>query len=277
MRVITKSEHLWSTRQQRYILLAEKFHYSESPVALCKGATSAQDQLAASQTQFYNTLQQDQSASFANNQNVLASLQNTLNPIVQAGPNQYGFNAAETNNLNSSVINNTATQYANVARNLGAQQGAAGGGNTLLPSGVQSQQQAALAASAANQTATGLTDVQQKGYQQGYNQYDNAVGQLGGVAGQYGSGATSFAGSANQAGSAAGETDATIQKENAAASPWGMIGGILGGAASSFAGSLAGGLGANLAGGGGGGSGISSVGAGGNEANAADNPYGEGG
>jgi hypothetical protein len=262
MKITTKAEFVWSCKQQRYLLFRENFRIMETPVALCKGSSAAQNNLAASQTQFYNTLQSDYGTSFANQQNVLASLQNTLNPIVQAGPNQYGFNAAETNNLNSSVINNTATQYANAARNLGAQQGAAGGGNANLPSGVQSQQQAALAASAANQTATGLTGVQQAGYQQGYNQYENAVGQLGGVAGQYGSGATSLAGAANTAGSDAFGSATTIQNMNNAASPWGFLGGLAGGALSSFGSSLAGGLGNNLfgssgpqSGGGGGGGG----------------------
>lgn len=265
MKITTRAEHIWSECQERYILVRDVFHYLDGPVALCKGASDQQNNLASSQTAFYNTLQQDQSAQFANQQNVLSTLQNTLNPIVAAGPNQYGFNAAETNNLNSSVINNTASQYANEARNLGAQQGAAGGGNSLLPSGVQSQQQAALAASAANQTASGLTGVQQAGYQQGNNQYNNATAQLGGVAGQYGSGAQSYAGSANTAGDNAGKTLNTIYQENAAASPWNLVGGILGGVANAGLGFATGGL-SNLAGGlsflgnsksgGGGGSGI---------------------
>lgn len=258
MKITTRAEYVWSDNQNRYIVLRDHSINWKGPVALCKGASQQQNDLAASQTQFYNSLQQDQSAQFANQQNVLSSLQNTLNPIVQAGPNQYGFNAAETNNLNSNVINNTATQYANAARNLGAQQGAAGGGNSLLPSGVQSQQQAQLAEAAASQTATGLSGVQQAGYQQGNNMYNNATGQLAGVAGQYGSGATSYANSANSAGGDAGNTLNTIQQENNAASPWGLFGGILGGAASS----LAGGLGGKLFKSGGGGSSISSKGAG---------------
>lgn len=252
MKITTRAEYQWSDRQQRYILLRDKFHYSEK-VALCKGASQQQNDLASSQTAFYNTLQSDQASQFANQQNVLTSLQNTLNPIVSAGPNQYGFNAAETNNLNSSVINNTAEQYANAARNLGAQQASAGGGNSLLPSGVASQQQARLATGGAAQTASGLTGVQQAGYQQGLNQYNNAIGQLSGVAGQYGSGAQGYAGSANQAGGSAGSTLNTIEQENNAASPWNLVGGILGGAAGSFATALGGGAGKNLFGGGGGG------------------------
>lgn len=241
MKITTRAEYQWSDRQQRYILLRDKFHYSEN-VALCKGASQQQNDLASSQTAFYNTLQSDQASQFANQQNVLTSLQNTLNPIVSAGPNQYGFNAAETNNLNSSVINNTAGQYASAARQLGAQQAAAGGGNTLLPSGVAAQQQARLAAGSAAQTASGLTGVQQAGYQQGLNQYNNATAQLSGVAGQYGSGAQGYAGSANTAGSNAGSTLETIQKENAAASPWNLVGGILGGAAQAGLGFATGGL-----------------------------------
>lgn len=246
-KITTDAYYQWSARQNRYLLLRENSINWKGPLAFCKGASQQQNDLAASQTQFYNTLQTDQASQFANQQNVLTSLQNTLNPIAQAGPNQYGFNTAETNNLNSSVINNTAQQYAGASRALGQQQGAAGGGNSLLPSGVQSQQQAALAASAANQTASGLTGVQQAGYQQGNNMYNNAVGQLGGVAGQYGSGATSYAGSANNAGTDAGNELNTIYNENEASNPWSVVGGLLGGAASAGLGAFTGGLGAGAA------------------------------
>lgn len=265
MRIHTELNYIWRGRD--LVLVSEQgFEFPNNGIiALCKGASAEQNSLAASQTAFYNTLQADQSQQFANQNNVLSSLQNTLNPIVAAGPNQYGFNAAETNNLNSNVINNTATQYNNAARNLGAQQGAAGGGNSLLPSGVASQQQARLAASAADQTAQGLTGVQEAGYQQGRAQYNNATSQLGGVAGQYGSGAESYAGSANTAGANAGTTDETIYKENAAASPWNLVGGILGGVANAgldwATGGISGALGGlGKAGGGGGGGGMPSDG-----------------
>ena len=204
MRIHTELVYIWDEAAEAHILVSERgFDFPDNgKLDLCKGASAAQNSLAASQTNFYNQLSGDYSQQFANQNNILNTLQNTFNPTVAAGPNQYGFNAAETNNLNSSVINNTATQYANASRALGQQQGAQGGGNTLLPSGVASGQQAALAAGAANQTATGLTGVQQAGYQQGLNNYNNATGALSGVAGQYGSSANSTAGSANNAASA---------------------------------------------------------------------------
>jgi len=250
MRIHTELVYIWDEAAEAHILVSERgFDFPDNgKLDLCKGASAAQNSLAASQTNFYNQLSGDYSQQFANQNNILNTLQNTFNPTVAAGPNQYGFNAAETNNLNSSVINNTATQYANASRALGQQQGAQGGGNTLLPSGVASGQQAALAAGAANQTATGLTGVQQAGYQQGLNNYNNATGALSGVAGQYGSSANSTAGSANNAGSAAGSEINTITQENNAASPWNLVSGILGGAASAGLGVLTGGMSTALGG-----------------------------
>src|SRR5208337_3279495 len=152
MQTITRRvEFVWSSKQDRYILLRKRQSINWTGVSLCKGASAQQNQLAAQQQQFYGTLQNDYSQQFAQQGNILQSLQNTLNPIIAAGPNQFGYNAAETGALNSQAIQGTGQQYNNAKQALGAQQAAAGGGNTLLPSGVQSQQQAGLASAAANQ------------------------------------------------------------------------------------------------------------------------------
>ena len=243
MQTITRrADYLWSQKQNKYLLVRKLSSISwTDQIAQMKGASSQQTQLADSQQQFYNTLSQDYSKQFASQNAILGTLQNTLNPIIQAGPNQFGFNAAETNNLNSQAIQGTGQQYNNAKKALASQQAAAGGGNTLLPSGVQSQQQAGLASSAANQASNQLLGIQQAGYEQGHNQYENAIGQLGGVASQYNP--TGYAGSANNAGSSAFNSATEVQKLNAAASPWNMVGNILGGAASIGLGALTGGLG----------------------------------
>jgi hypothetical protein len=114
-----------------------------------------------------------------------------------------GFNGAELNNLNSQALQGTGQSYANASQALKEQQAATGGGNAYLPSGVQSQQQAGLASSAANQESNQLLGIQQAGYQQGYSMYNNAMGGLAGVAGlvnptNYSNSANSSAGVANQ-------------------------------------------------------------------------------
>lgn len=261
MRINTHIEFIWSDTQSRYILLRKKSINWTEGIALCKGASSQQTQLANQQQQFYGTLTNDYNQQFAQQSNILSSLNNSLQPIVQAGPNQYGFSGAETNALNSSAIQGGAQQYAAASKNLKENQAAQGGGNALLPSGVASQQAAQLSASAANNQSNNLLGIQQAGYAQGHQQYENAIGQLGGVASQYNP--TGYAGSANQGGSSAYGSAQENNKENQAASPWNIAGGILGGVVNAGLGLATGGLSTALGGAMGGGSSSGSAGSGG--------------
>jgi hypothetical protein len=246
MQIAKRVEYVWSDKQARYIPIRRLSINWTGPLAFCKGPSAQQEQLANSQQGFYNTLTNDYSQQFGNQSAILSSLNNTLSPIVAAGPNQFGYSAAETNSLNSSALQNTGQQYANASQALKANQAATGGGNVPLPSGVQSQQQAGLASSAANQASNQLLGIQQSGYQQGYNTFESAVGQLGGVAGQYNP--TGYAGSATGAGSAAANTANQVTQLNNAASPWNLVGGLLGGATSGIAGGLTGDLGTAVSG-----------------------------
>ena len=236
MDISVRREYLWSDTQQRYIIVRDVRRPFFGQVALAKGASAQQTGIADSQQNFYNTLSANYNQQFAQQSAILGTLQKSLNPIVQAGPNQYGFSTAETNNLNSQALQGTGQQYANASKALGQQQAAQGGGNSYLPTGAQAQQQAGLAAGAANQASNQLMGVQQAGYQQGYNQYQSAIGQLGGVAGMYSP--TSYAGEATGAGSAAANTANQVNQENNAASPWNLVGGILGGAVGGGLGNL---------------------------------------
>lgn len=234
-------EHLWSDTQQRYIIVRDVRRPFFGQLAFAKGASAQQTDLANSQQNFYNQLSSNYSQQFQNQNAILGTLQKSLNPIVNAGPNQYGFSAAETNNLNSQALQGTGQQYANASKALGQQQAAQGGGNSYLPTGAQAQQQSSLAAGAANQASNQLMGVKQAGYQQGYNQYQSAVGQLGGVAGMYNP--NGVASGANSAGGVANSEANQVTQLNNAASPWNLVGGILGGAASAVTGGLTGDLG----------------------------------
>ena len=234
-------EYLWSSTQNRYIIVRDVRRPFFGQIALAKGASAQQTDIANSQQNFTNQLMSNYSQQFASQNAILGTLQNSLNPIVNAGPNQFGFSKAETNNLNSQALQGTGQQYANASKALGQQQAAQGGGNSYLPTGAQAQQQAGLAANAANQSSSQLMGIQQAGYQQGYNQYQSAIGQLGGVAGMYNP--TGYAGEANTSGADAASTANQVAQLNNEASPWNFVGGILGGAASAFAGGFGGGLG----------------------------------
>ena len=229
MRIFSKIEYQWSDRQKRYILIRSKSRPFFGQLSLCKGASAQQSQIGNSQQQFTTQLMQDYGQQFGNSNAIYGTLTKALQSIITAGPNQFGYSAGQTNTLNSQAIQGTGQQYNAAKQNLAAQQAASGGGNAVLPSGVQQQQTAGLATNAANQTSNQLLGIQQAGYQQGNNQFNQAVGQLGGVAAGYN--AAGFAGAANTAGSNAANTANQITQENNAASPWGLIGGILGGAA----------------------------------------------
>lgn len=202
--------YVWSEYQQRYLLL-KWASINRTEVAFCKGASAQQTNLANSQTAFYNTMTQDYNTQFANQNAILGTLTQSLSPIIAAGPNQMGYNNAELTNLNSQALQGTGQSYANASQALKENQAASGGGNSYLPSGVQSQQQAGLASAAANQESNQMLGIQQAGYQQGNNMYESAVGQLGGVAGMYNANQT--AGSAN---SAAGEANTEANAVNTA-------------------------------------------------------------
>ena len=244
MRLITSVQYIWSNRQGRYLYLSEKWTEWGGPVSWCKGASSQQTALADSQTAFYNQMTQDYSQQFASQNAILSTLQNTLNPIIAAGPNQFGFNQAETNNLNSQAIQGTGQQYANAQKALAEEQAAAGGGNSYLPSGVAAQQKSQVASAYANTASNQLLGIQNAGYQQGYNTYESAISQLGSVASQYNP--TGYSNSANSAGQAADSEANAVAQANNAASPWNLVGGILGGAASAVTGGLTGDVGTAL-------------------------------
>jgi hypothetical protein len=238
MKITEFAEYIWSDRQARYILLRDKSSNWTGKVSLLKGASQQQEDLAASQAAFYNTMTADYNTTFASNQAILGNLTSALTPIMNAGPNQMGFNTAELNNLNSQALQGTGQSYANASQALREQQSATGGGNMYLPSGVQSQQEAGLASAAANQESNQLLGIQQAGYQQGYSMYNNAVSGLGGVANGYNP--TNYSNSANSAAQGADTEANAVQAANQEGmnNLMGLATGAMGGAGTALGGWL---------------------------------------
>jgi hypothetical protein len=244
MRVHTKIQYQWDG--QEYVEVYEEgFDRPENgQVALCKGASDDQNNLAKSQADFYKTLSDDYNTQFANQSNILTSLQTSLQPVVNAGVNQFGYNPAEENALNSTAIQGTAQSYQNAQKALQNQQAAQGGGNLALPSGVAAQNNATLASAGANQESSELLGIKNAGYAQGRENYNNAIAQMGGVSAQYNP--LGYSAGATGAGNSAASEANTIQQENQASSPWGAIGGLLGGVAGSFLGPMGASVGSKL-------------------------------
>lgn len=190
------------------------------------GASAAQNQIGASQQSFMNTLQGDFGTAFSGQQNIINGLTKSLTSTLNAGPSQYGFSAGETGALNTLATTQNATNYNFAKQAAGESAAAQGGGTSVLPNGSQGQQQAGIAESAAQTQSNNLLGIQEAGYKQGNQNYNEAVGGLTSAAGL--ENPNGLAGSANNAGEAAASTAGTIQKENAAASPWAQVGGLVG-------------------------------------------------
>ena len=236
MKINTFLEFVWSSRQNRYILVRDKSVIWTGSLLVCKGASAQMNELAGQQASFYNTLQKDYGVQFANQSNILNTLNKSLAPIVNSGVGQYGFGNAEDAAMRNQATAGTASAYKSARQATGEAQAAQGGGDEFLGSGVKAQTNAQLANAAASTEANQQLGITQAGYQTGRQNYFNATGQEQGVAGAYNP--TAYGDVAGQAGSSAFNTASTVNQQNQAASPWGMVGGLVGGAASSLMGGL---------------------------------------
>src|ERR1700677_2972763 len=188
------------------------------------GATGAQNQLETEQANFYQQATAEQTANYAQDQEILGALQNEYAPIFAKGPDQEGFSGAEVNNLNTQATEGTATDYNQASKALREQQAATG---VAAPTGAMEAQQAGLASSAANSEAQQRQQITQANYQQGYNEWSQAAAGLGQVSGQLNP--AGYSGAATGAGEAAGNTANQIASEsnswiNAALGAAGSIG-----------------------------------------------------
>lgn len=229
MRTITKAKYNASGQITEIV-----FRPFYGQVAECKGATSAETSLQQSQAQFYDLLRADYAQQFAGQQAILKAITAAWGPILKAGPGQYGFTSAEDTALRTQAKESTATAYQNAAKAVNEGFAAAGGGNELLPSGAQAQIQSQVATGAAESEASKNLGITEAGYERGYQEFLAATNAMTGNASLYSP--TSYAGEANSAGTAAFNSAQAIQQADAAASPWGAVGGILGGAAGAFLG-----------------------------------------
>jgi hypothetical protein len=185
--------------------------------AKLKGPTAQQNQIAASQTQMMNTLASTFNTVFANQQGILQSLSAAAQPLVAAGPNQFGFSPMELSVMRGQAVDTTAATFAANQQALNQALAARGGGTSFLPSGAQAQLQQQGYAAASAQESNLLNQITQAGYAQGRQNYLTGLNVLGNVASQYNPNA--YAGQAISAGGQAFGSATQIAKEQAAANP----------------------------------------------------------
>jgi hypothetical protein len=198
------------------------------------GPTHEQKDLAAAQTDFYHEMTNEATAAFGKQTAITGALTSTFLPILQAGPNQQGFNPAETTALNTNAAEGVGAQFRNAAAATGREMAAQGGGNEFLPSGEKTEIQAENRDRAAATLSSEQNQILQSNYQTGRANFTQAANELGGTASIINP--TGVANSATGAGQAAGTTLNQIQQANA--SPWTAAISALGGVAGAAAGNI---------------------------------------
>lgn len=212
------------------------------------GPSNQEKSLAGQQASFSSLLSSNYQQQFANQSDILSSLNHAMSPIVSAGPNQQGFSGAELADLNTRAINNTGAAYRNAAQATGANLAGRSnlglpGGSSGLISGVDKQIRGAQASQAAGQLAGEQNEIGLKNYETGRENFFNAASGQRALAGLYNP--TGYAGEATGANAQAfGQADKISNEENQKSAS--ILGGITSLATDALtfgAGGLAGGAG----------------------------------
>ncbi len=228
MRIFTKLT--WDMETIR-IIESESYEYS-GPVERVCGATKGQKDAAAQEASIASTMNADFNQVFSGNQNILKNLTDTLTPIVEAGPGQYGYSAAEDSALRTQATATNAAASQQATNAVRSAEAARGGGNTYIPSGGEAEIEGALAQTEAQKQADAQLGITEKGYETGRQNFIGATGELASAPGQLENPATA-AGSAAEGAAATsmqGQTDVANANNAWIAPVAGMIGAV-GGAA----------------------------------------------
>ena len=158
-------------------------------------------------------LQANYQTNFAEQQSVLANLNQTLGPILAGGPNQTGFSGPELAALNTQAIDTTGGNYANAERAIATQTAGRNDSGNLPESGVDQTLKEQLASTAAGQLSQEQLGITESNYATGRSNFQQAVGGEEALAGQYNPVSTGqLANTSNQ--NAFGEASAINQQED---------------------------------------------------------------
>jgi hypothetical protein len=231
MRIHTKTVWTWDIERKQYALDTDEYFEYNGKVELMCGSTGQQSDIAVSQQSFMNQAQSQAGAVFGDASQVFKSLVSTFAPTVAAGPSQQGFSQQQLANLNSEAITQTGQAYKNAKEAVGESQSAVGGGNTALPSGTQTGTDLSLAESGANQTASELGQITQANYQQGNENYNEAVAGLSNAPNVFNSSTNSTNAATGSSTAAANTANQIASQNNSWVSAVTGLAGSLGGAA----------------------------------------------
>jgi hypothetical protein len=241
---------VWNLTDDGMVLDNEEFYLYNGECELMCGATAAQNSAQAAQASAYTQMTQQASQVFGSSSQVFNQLQSTFAPTVAAGPSQQGFSAQEVSNLDSEAVTQGGVAARNAQQAAGESIAAQGGGNeAALQNGTNAGVKANIDVSAAENTANNLATITQANYNQGNQNYNNAVAGLAGSTNVFNPASTA-GNAATGAGTASANTANQIASQDQS---WVQaVTGALGGVAGSFA---SGGLGKLIGTGSGSGSG----------------------
>jgi hypothetical protein len=202
---------------------------------MCGGPSNTQLELQQEEADFYATQIDAYHTAYGNFKSLQDRLDAQFAPIIAKGPNQFGFSDAELQNLNTIATEGTARNYASAKRALQESIATQGGGtsNVNRTSGESDQLQEELGSQAAGLESTEQQQIQQAGYQQGHQEWQEAVAGEEDLASGWNP--NNYAGSATNSGKLASDTANTITEEGN--QMWGSIIGALGGIGGMAAGS----------------------------------------
>lgn len=177
------------------------------------------------QTNFYNSVVQQQQETFSQQQALLDSIKAVTEPILALGPNQYGFTPDEDALLRNQITEGGAKALSDSvnATRLSTQQ--ASGGAPILPTGAGEQAEETARVLSAQSTSQALANEKLAGYQQGGQLYSQALSALSGVAQMQSP--TSFTSAATGAGDQASSAIKLKDSENSSILS-SVLGGVMG-------------------------------------------------
>ena len=202
--------------------------YSGPADKLC-GASGAQKEAAATQKKITDLLTSDAQLIFGKDQHILDSIMGALEPVINKGPDQYGFSAAEDSAKRTQATDTLAAAGRNATNAVRSAVAAQGGMN--LPSGSEAAIEGGLAEDQANKQAEAQLKVTDEGYATGRQNFFAAEGAAASAPGALENPATS----AFNAASGASEGNIKAQDDiTAANNAWmapvaGLIGSVAGG------------------------------------------------
>lgn len=188
------------------------------------GGKVAQNDLALQQAQttMTNTLNQDYSTTFAQQQNVLSGLQAKMNYMAA---NPMGYTPAELHNATTSINENTATAAKQAIGSAAAYAAAHGGADT--GSGVAGEIAGQIGSGAAQSKAAQLSSLSQQNEGMKRQSFWNAISGLNSVSSQLGgAGGTAIGGASGAASTATGAGSGALAAQQAG---WEDLGGVLSG------------------------------------------------